>query len=373
MARLLIVFYVCGGWSLFLLLMGLVRRVEEGRVVGCVGGRVVVLVPAHNEQAVIVDTVYGLEYAGCTVVVIADRCTDATVEICKREGFLVFEVDQGNKGRAINEYLDNSDLWKGFEGVAIIDCGTVVGASFGGLVVEALKTMPYVQGWLRSGGRRAWVNSWYSWNYALYHLTGLGRDLLGLPAMIGGTGFAWRSSERVRFDDRCLVEDLELSLRLHSGGVKVGYADLEVTDEKPWTVRGSFGQRLRWSRGAWWLFFHGRFMTWRVDDFCAVWGSISALFWGLGFVIAVGFAPVQVGLCVLGYMVVGSAGLVRLGQLDRFSWSLLIAIPCMTVLEGIISVCALLTFNRKSWTRTEHTASAVAAAGAEADCRADGA
>jgi cellulose synthase/poly-beta-1,6-N-acetylglucosamine synthase-like glycosyltransferase len=316
---------------------------------------VLAIVPAHNEEAVILETVYNLEYSGCTVVVVADRCTDSTVEICKREGFLVFEVDQGNKGRAINEFLNSSDLAAAFEGVAVVDCGTVVGASFAGLVIEALQEAPYVQGWLRSSGRLAWVNAWYSWNYALYHLTGLGRDLLGFSAMIGGTGFAWRSVEHVRFDDRCLVEDLELSLRLHSAGIKVAYADLQITDEKPATLKASFGQRLRWSRGAWWLFFHGRFLTWRLDDFCAVWGSCSSLFWGLGLGIAAVVAPGQLLVCVLVYMVIGSAGMVRLGQLDRFRWSLLISVPMMTVFEAIISVCALVTFNRKSWTRTSHS------------------
>jgi cellulose synthase/poly-beta-1,6-N-acetylglucosamine synthase-like glycosyltransferase len=162
-----------------------------------------------------------------------------------------------------------------------------------------------------------------------------------------------------------LVEDLELSLRLHAAGVRVAYADLQITDEKPATLAASFGQRLRWSRGAWWLLMHGRFLTWRIDDFCAVLGSCSSLFWGTGLVIAAFVAPVQLGICVLVYMVIGSAGMVRLGQLERFSWSLLISIPFMTILEGFISVCAFVTFNSKSWTRTSHSGEAVVEAGAK--------
>jgi cellulose synthase (UDP-forming) len=177
--------------------------------------------------------------------------------------------------------------------------------------------------------------------------------------MIGGTGFAWRSVENVRFDDRCLVEDLELALRLHQGGKGVVYCDLQVSDEKPASLGAAFSQRLRWSRGAWWLLFHGRFLTWRIDDFCAVLGSVSAVFWGIGLVAAAVIAPVQLAVCVAVYMVVGAAGLVRLGQLDRFSWSLVISVPFMSILEGIIGVCALLTWNSKSWARTPHNAGSV--------------
>jgi cellulose synthase/poly-beta-1,6-N-acetylglucosamine synthase-like glycosyltransferase len=175
--------------------------------------------------------------------------------------------------------------------------------------------------------------------------------------MIGGTAFAWRSSERVRFNDKCLVEDLDLSLRLHRARASMVYRDLDAWDEKPSSLKVSLIQRLRWSRGGWWLLFHGRFWTWRIDDVAAALGTLGSLLWGLSLAVAVVRAPVAVLFCVAGYMIMGAAGLLKLDQLDRFRWSLIYSIPLMSILEGCLSVAALFTWKQGSWVRTRHSSS----------------
>lgn len=355
MGNLLLVLYVCGGWTLLLVLLGLLGRDKKQVACAASWGRFLVLVPAHNEEGVIQDTVEALQYAGCTVVVVADKCTDRTVSIARQAGAYVFEVLQGNKGRALNQYLDASDMPECFAAVGIVDCGTIVGASFAGEVSAALVEAQYVQGWLRSSGELSWVNAWYSWQYGLYHVSALGRDLLRLPAMIGGTAFAWRSSEHVRFNDKCLVEDLDLSLRCHRARASMVYRDLVAWDEKPSSLKVSLIQRLRWSRGGWWLLFHGRFWTWRIDDMAAALCTLASMVWGVSLAAAIVLAPVQVVLCMVAYMIMGAAGLLKLNQLDRFRWSLIYSIPLMSILEGCISVVALFTWKAGSWVRTVHS------------------
>jgi cellulose synthase/poly-beta-1,6-N-acetylglucosamine synthase-like glycosyltransferase len=352
---LLVIAYLVGVWNLVLVILGLLSRSSRGyEAVGASWGTVLAIVPAHNEAAVIETTVTELLRSGCMVLVVADRCSDGTAALAVRAGAMVYTVDQGNKGRAINQFLDESDLAFGFDCLTIVDCGTVVEAEYGGRVKEALLSYRYVQGWLHSSGRLSWVNVWGTWNFALFHAGGLGRRVLRLPAWVGGTGFAWRSTERVRFDGRCLVEDLELSLRLHSSGVDVGYCDLGVIDEKVSTLKESIRQRMRWARGNWWLVMHGRFLTWRVDDVMSVLGEVTSLVFGMVFVLVGVRYPLQLALSSVIYVIVGAAAMVRFGEIERFRPSLIVSVPFMAMVQGAVSLAALLTWRRTNWNRTEH-------------------
>ena len=172
------------------------------------------------------------------------------------------------------------------------------GIRWRGEVCAALSRYAVAQSSIRPVGRLGLVGSWYAWLSGYQHVVAVGRAWLGLPAWIGGSGFCWRSDERVRFDERCLVEDLELSLRLHSSGDRVGYFMGEVYDEKPDSLRVSVRQRVRWARGGWWLLFHGRFLSWRLDDVITVLGPLVTLLCGV--FLAVGVRE-GAGLWVLGW------------------------------------------------------------------------
>jgi cellulose synthase/poly-beta-1,6-N-acetylglucosamine synthase-like glycosyltransferase len=350
------VLYIVGIWNIVLVILGLVSwRSQESKAEWWSGwDRVLAIVPAHDEEVVVGSTVDCLMACGCTVVVVADGCSDGTVEIARAHGAAVYEVQERNKGAAINAYLEGSDLSEGFVGVTVVDCGTVVGLHYADRVVEALKGAEYVQGWLHSVGKLSWVGAWVSWQYGMMHLMALGRQLLGLPGWIGGTGFAWRSSEKVRFDRRFLTEDLELSLRVHGKGARVAYCDLGVLDEKPSTLRGLLGQHMRWARGHWVLLFHGRFLTWRIDDGFVVLSILCQLM--AGFVMLYGWfvSPLFVLLTLSLYGIMGLAGMVKLGDGSRVRVSLLVGIPVLSVWSGFIALCALFTCRKRQWVRTAH-------------------
>lgn len=79
------------------------------------------------------------------------------------------------------------------------------------------------------------------------------RDVLGCVDL-GGNGQFVRLSELARFGDSpwsaCLVEDLELGLRLHLAGVRIRYAtDAVVTQQALTDVRRLVRQRTRWGQG----------------------------------------------------------------------------------------------------------------------------
>ena len=74
-------------------------------------GRVHVLVPAHDEEAGIANTLLALRdqtYQPHTVTVIADNCTDATVDIARGMGVTVVETvgNTDKKAGALNQVLD---------------------------------------------------------------------------------------------------------------------------------------------------------------------------------------------------------------------------------------------------------------------------
>ena len=353
---LYVVAVVCSLWQLGLAVVGLVGRVPGGDYWP---GRVLAIVPAHNEEKVVAGTVQSLLDAGCFVVVIADACTDGTVGVVERLGVDCLPVVCNNKGAALNAFLDNCVDWLFYDYLTVVDCGTVVGPQYEFAVCSALSRYAVAQSSIRPVGRLGLVGSWYAWLAGYQHVVAVGRAWLGLPAWIGGSGFCWRSDERVRFDERCLVEDLELSLRLHSKGDRVGYFVGEVYDEKPDSLAVSVRQRVRWARGGWWLLFHGRFLSWRLDDVITVLGPLVTLLCGV--FLAVGVRE-GAGLWVLGwcflYAVVGWAGLVRLGDGSHIRWSSVVMIPLMSVVESVISLVGLVTVGSHRWLHTPHVVGA---------------
>lgn len=345
---------VSGAWTLFLALVGLVKGRRREEVTGGAAYRVLVIVPAHNEAAVVEDTVMSILYAGCGCVVLADSCTDQTYAIAARCGVHVVRGDWHSKAGAINGFLAESLLPFAYDALAVVDCGTVVGREFGTRLVAGLGRAEYVQGWVRSAGPLTAVGAWYSWQYGLFHLTQLGRSVLGLPAWIGGTGFGWRATETVRFEERCLVEDLELSLRLHASGKRVAYVDLGVFDEKPSTLRASFRQRVRWARGGWWLFLRGAWLSPRIDDVVAVLTSFASVICALWLVQGLVVNPLGVVALVIWYGVIGAAGMVLLGDDLRFRLTAIPMIAGMSLIEGVVSVSALCSVGSRTWSHTVH-------------------
>lgn len=224
--------------------------------------RLAALVPAHNEEANVAETVTSLR--ACTpspgefsVVVIADNCTDATAERAREAGARVIErndAERRGKGYAL-DYAFGILLAEGYDAVAVVDADTVVEKNF---AVEMHVLMADGADAAQCGylvknadeSRRTRLM-----NVALMAFNVLrprGRAGWGWSCGILGNGFALsrRTLEAVPYDARSVVEDLEYHLRLVRRGRRVRFAGgTIVRAEMPAGGRGAETQRARWDGG----------------------------------------------------------------------------------------------------------------------------
>jgi cellulose synthase/poly-beta-1,6-N-acetylglucosamine synthase-like glycosyltransferase len=219
-----------------------------------------VLVPAHNEEALIGRCVRALRFSadrGTEVVVVAHNCIDATAAEAVEAGARVLVLDdpcQRGKGSALS-YGFTSILAGPSQAVLVIDADSVVDA---GLIAEVRRR-------LRRGARalqcryevynsqgnrrtRLMTLAFYGINTIRPH----GRARLGLSAGILGNGFALHRDvlTRIPYGAHSVVEDLEYHLALVKADIRVEFIEkVAVRGEMPVTAKGAQSQRARWEGG----------------------------------------------------------------------------------------------------------------------------
>ncbi|WP_205717692.1 glycosyltransferase [Actinomadura soli] len=281
---------------------------------------VTVLIPARNEAENITDTISSLkrqEQAPDQIIVIADNCTDDTVELARRCGVEIFVTrdNRHKKAGALNQVLDlllpaagpndaimvmdaDSALDPGFirHGVACLSDGryAAAGGTFtgqdGGGMVGMLQRNEYVR-------------------YArdVRRLQGKALVLTGTATMFRATTLqevaAARRERRLPggprvYDVRVLTEDNELTLAiLHLGFEIICPPECTLTTEVMPTWRDLFRQRLRWKRGA-------------LENLIEYgWTSVTRPYWGRQLLALIGIIAVMAYLISLGYCLAFTGGL----------------------------------------------------------------
>ena len=230
------------------------------------------LVPAHNEQDNIANTIRSLLSQTRTpdlVIVIADNCTDDTVAIARTCDVTVMETsgNQDKKAGALNQAfaecleflgdddavlvmdadtnLDDSFL---FFAEAQLDAGfAAVGGTFtgdpGAGFVGMLQRNEYAR-YARDVGRRK--------GKALV-LTGTATVLTvaALNSVLRARAQGWLPGPVEVYDTHVLTEDNELTLALlHLGWPIIAPQECHMTTEVMGTWGDLYRQRLRWKRGA---------------------------------------------------------------------------------------------------------------------------
>jgi len=224
--------------------------------------RFAVIVPAHNEETVVAQTLVSLndlDYPRSLfdVHVIADNCDDETATIARRHTPFVHERTDRTamgKGQALRWLFDRlpADAYDAF---AVIDADSVVSRNFLVAMNDRLESgWPAVQS--RYGvlhPERSWVASLRAVAFCLLHYARRsGLSALGASAGLGGNGmvFAAELRQAREWDAFGVTEDLELHAKLAAAGVKVGFApEASVLGEMPLTLAASRGQNMRWERG----------------------------------------------------------------------------------------------------------------------------
>jgi cellulose synthase/poly-beta-1,6-N-acetylglucosamine synthase-like glycosyltransferase len=222
-----------------------------------------VVVPAHDEEAGIADTVaslLALDYPRerFRVVVIADNCGDRTAERARAAGASVLErrdVLLRGKGHALAFAFDRLIAERAADALVVVDADSVVSANLlGALAARIAAGAEALQA--RHGVR----NRDASWRTRLMHLAfallhdvrAAGRERLGLSCGLRGNGMAFTTGllRRVPHTAVSLVEDLEYAVTLGLAGVRVhDVAEASVLSEMPVSEEAARSQRARWEGG----------------------------------------------------------------------------------------------------------------------------
>jgi peptidoglycan-N-acetylglucosamine deacetylase len=219
-----------------------------------------VIVPAHNEEKVIVQAVASVlrdGYPDLEVLVVSDGSTDRTVEVLQ-EAFgadprvRVHAQARGGKAAALNTALALAQ-----HGILIaIDADTALARGTIGKLVRHFSDpeVGAVSGNVRVGNRGRWITRFQSIEYVYgFNLDRRALALLNAMTVVPGATSAWRRDliENLGgFSDETLAEDADLTLAVRRLGYLIRYDEEAVAyTEAPDDAWGLARQRFRWAFG----------------------------------------------------------------------------------------------------------------------------
>jgi len=223
--------------------------------------RVAVVIPAHDEEAGIRDTLRALTpqlRAGDTLLVVADNCSDDTAAIAAAEGAeVVIRDDRSLRGKGYALDFGMRHLERDPPGVVLIldaDCRLAAG-SVERLAMLCAQSHRPVQGLNLSHappGAAVKVRIAEFASALKNRVRALGLRGLGLPCQLTGTGmaFPWQCISTARLATGHIVEDLKLGLELAGAGYPPLFCpEARVDSYFPASEEGFRSQRTRWEHG----------------------------------------------------------------------------------------------------------------------------
>ena len=230
------------------------------------GWRVAVVVPAHDEEAVIRSCIESLMMAArggfeVDVWVIADHCTDATAAVAEAAGARVMRREdplERGKGHGLNDAFTRLLAISGrggYDCFLVVDADTVVSPEFLVRAAGALRggaEAVQVRYTARQGEETMRTRLMDFALSAFNWVRPRGRERMGVSVGILGNGFGLRREtlEAVPYLAASLVEDLEYHLALVRAGKRVHFVEGGgVFGEMPVRGKGVKTQRARWEGG----------------------------------------------------------------------------------------------------------------------------
>lgn len=225
--------------------------------------RFAILIPAHNEEALLgrlLRSLQQLDYpcAAITIYVVADNCRDQTAAIARGLGAVVYEradhLQQG-KGHALRWLLERVLQEQPYDAFVILDADTVVAPNLlrrmdarleaGSQVIQAYYSV-------LNPDESPVAALRYAALAALHYLRPLARARLGLSCGLKGNGMCFAAPIVECFGWRwyALAEDVEFHLALVKQGIRVDFApETTVWADMPVTLAQARSQNERWERG----------------------------------------------------------------------------------------------------------------------------
>ncbi len=220
--------------------------------------RLTVVVPAHNEEALLGRCVFSLRQdlpAHGRVLVIAHNSNDGTAQVARTAGadvLVLKDAGREGKGAALRAGFERA-IADGAEVLAVVDADSIVRPGFSAAVLDAVHSgaeafqARYV---VRGSGPRSRLTALGFLGFNVVRPRG--RSQLGLSSGIFGNGFGMRADvlARVPYAASSVVEDLEYHLRLVEQGVRVEFLEAAtVASELPTRGDAARSQRARWEGG----------------------------------------------------------------------------------------------------------------------------
>lgn len=222
-----------------------------------------VLVPAHDEAAVIERTVQSLQRLDWPrerfrILVVADNCSDDTAALARAAGALVLErrdEAQRGKGYALEYGIARSARDGQADAVVVIDADTVVTPNLLAAFAARIEA-----GALAAQAHYGVLNPDESWRtrlvtiaYGAFHaVRSRARERLAVSCGLRGNGMCLTHAllREHPFRIYSMTEDLEYGIVLGMSGIRVHYVDEASADaELIGTGSGSRSQRQRWEGG----------------------------------------------------------------------------------------------------------------------------
>ena len=258
-----LVFYVAFA-TVYLLLLAASYFIKEMRQAGdsIPINRFAIFVPAHNEELLIENLCQSLGQINYpskkfTIHIIADNCTDKTVDVCSRYPVRVLERNDpsnAGKGQALAWTLQQIDLMQ-FEAVLVVDADNYVDPEILGVLNQHINKGEIAIQCYNSVGNRS--DSWFTEllfvsrtiGNLFYHEA---KYRLGLSSYLMGNGLCFSCTllrER-GWTAFSTSEDWEYYAHLIEIGINISFASrARVYHQESRSLKQATSQRLRWSSG----------------------------------------------------------------------------------------------------------------------------
>ena len=252
----------------------------------------IVIVPAHNEEAILGPKLAGLQSAAlgrARILVVADNCTDSTAEIARQSGIDVierFDPERRGKGFAL-DYARRHLEAEPPQIVIIIDADCATDSqSIDHLIGRcALTGSPcqatYVQASSRMDSPTVQLSTFAFFIKNVIRQRALQR-LAGRALMLGsGMAIPWPIFARSNLATGNIVEDLKLGQELAEAGHPPQFVEAAMTWGNAETEKNTLSQRSRWEGG----FLQNAFTAGPAllsrsiahGNLCGVWAAINLM------------------------------------------------------------------------------------------------
>jgi cellulose synthase/poly-beta-1,6-N-acetylglucosamine synthase-like glycosyltransferase/peptidoglycan/xylan/chitin deacetylase (PgdA/CDA1 family) len=221
---------------------------------------VTVLIPAHNEESVIVQTITSVllsDLKALQIIVVNDGSTDKTGELLDSrfsQESRVRIIHQANRGKAaaLSLAMSRADT----EVVVTIDADTEIESDAISKLVRHFSdpTVGAVAGNVKVGNRSRWLTRWQALEYITsQNMEKRAFDLLNCITVVPGALGAWRkkaieAAGGITADT--VAEDADLTIAIRRLGWRVTYDEEAIAwTEAPETAGQLIRQRFRWTFG----------------------------------------------------------------------------------------------------------------------------